>query len=320
MDDPHKETSAHAGADENVEALQRRVAELEGALAERDRALAGLRLELDGLRAMEREQQLLIAILDQCSDFIGLATPDGHVKYLNDAGQKMMGIDGDEAAQRTIVPDYFHPEDLPFVEANILSELRKGGRWAGDYRFRNMKTGALFPVRYTVFSINDSETGEPIALASVTQDLTEQKRAQAEQTRLTEELIRAQAMALELLSTPLIPISDDVVVMPLIGTVDSRRAQQVMENLMQGVVSLRCHTVILDITGVSTVDSAVADALLRAAKGVSLLGARTVLTGISPQVAQTLVGLGIDLHGIITHGTLQSGIAWATAEKSRRAR
>jgi len=113
------------------------------------------------------------------------------------------------------------------------------------------------------------------------------------------------------MSTPLIPITDEVVILPLIGTIDSRRAQQMMEALLEGVARHRARLVILDITGVSVVDTQVAQAFIQAAQAVQLLGAQVMLTGIQPQIAQTLVHLGADLSGIITRGSLQAGIAAA---------
>ncbi len=121
----------------------------------------------------------------------------------------------------------------------------------------------------------------------------------------------AQRDALRELSTPLIPITDDVVIMPLIGTIDSQRAQQVMETLLEGVARHQASLVILDITGVSIVDTQVAQAFIQAAQAVKLLGAQVMLTGIQPQIAQTLVHLGVDLSGIQTRGSLQAGIAAA---------
>ena len=115
----------------------------------------------------------------------------------------------------------------------------------------------------------------------------------------------------------MIPISDDVVVMPLIGTMDSRRAQQVLETVLEGVASSHARVAILDITGVAVVDTQVANALMRAAQAVKLLGAQVILTGIRPEVAQTLVGLGVDLNGIVTQATLQSGIAFAMRQAER---
>jgi rsbT co-antagonist protein RsbR len=146
---------------------------------------------------------------------------------------------------------------------------------------------------------------------ALVRDATEQKQATAEREALQQQLIDAQRNALRELSTPLIPISRDVVIMPLIGTIDSQRAQQVMEALLEGVALHQASLVILDITGVAIVDTQVAQTFIQAAQAVRLLGAQVMLTGIQPQIAQTLVHLGVDLSGIITRGSLQSGIAAA---------
>jgi rsbT co-antagonist protein RsbR len=147
-------------------------------------------------------------------------------------------------------------------------------------------------------------------------DVTERKRAEQERVRLQEEIIRTQTAALAELSTPLIPVSDRVMVMPLIGTVDARRAQDVLDTLLHGIAESKAEVAILDITGVPLVDAQVANGLVRAAHAVQLLGAQVVLTGIRPEVAQTLVGLGVDLSGIITRSTVQSGIAYALERSS----
>lgn len=148
-------------------------------------------------------------------------------------------------------------------------------------------------------------------ILSIWKDITADKQhAFAEQQR-QEELIDQQTAALAELSTPLLTISPTTVVMPLVGAVDSRRVAQIMDALLNGVANSRASIVILDITGVSVVDTQVADAFIRASQAVGLLGAQVVLTGIRPEVAQTLVQLGVDLRSIITRGTLQDGITYA---------
>jgi rsbT co-antagonist protein RsbR len=154
--------------------------------------------------------------------------------------------------------------------------------------------------------------GTVVGVLVVLEDITERKQAEEERARYQEEFIQMQAGMLAELSTPLIPITNDVVVMPLVGSIDSRRAQQVLDTLLHGINERNARVAILDITGVPVVDTHVASALIRAAQAAQLLGARVVLTGIRPEVAQTLVGMGTELHGVVTRSDLQSGIAFAT--------
>jgi anti-anti-sigma regulatory factor len=132
-----------------------------------------------------------------------------------------------------------------------------------------------------------------------------------EHIALQEQVIDAQRSAIRELSTPLIPLSDTVVLMPLVGSIDSQRAQMIMDVLLEGIAEHQARIAIMDITGVQVVDTQVANALIQAAHAVKLLGAETILTGIGPTMAQTLVHLGIDLSTLITKGSLQAGIAQA---------
>ncbi len=154
------------------------------------------------------------------------------------------------------------------------------------------------------------EDGQPKKVTFVV-DITNLKQAQREQQRLQEQIIDAQRADIRELSTPLIPLSDTVMLMPLIGTIDSNRAQMVMEALLEGIAQYQSDVAILDITGVSVVDTQVANALIQSAQAVRLLGARVILTGIGPAMAQTLVHLGVDLSSLETRGSLQSAVVEA---------
>jgi rsbT co-antagonist protein RsbR len=160
------------------------------------------------------------------------------------------------------------------------------------------------------FPLYDEE-GQPYAICGISTDVTDLRRAEVAREALQEQVIAAQRAALRELSTPLIPIAEGVVVMPLIGSMDSVRAGQVMETLLEGVSANRARVAILDITGLPVVDSQVANVLIQAAQAVQLLGADVLLTGIGPEVAQTLVGIGASLSNLHTPGTLQAGIAAA---------
>jgi anti-anti-sigma regulatory factor len=148
-------------------------------------------------------------------------------------------------------------------------------------------------------------------------DTTQRVEAERERAALQEQVIAIQAAALAELSTPLIPVNESTLVMPLIGAVDSRRVQQIMGVLLSGVAESNAASVILDITGVPVVDTQVANALFHAAQAVKLLGAQVILTGIRPEVAQTLVGLGVELNNLITRSRLQDGIAYALRSSSK---
>lgn len=113
------------------------------------------------------------------------------------------------------------------------------------------------------------------------------------------------------ISTPVIPVHDEIIVLPLVGTIDSARSAQIMETLLTGVQQFVAEIVIIDITGVSVVDTSVANHLLQAARAATLLGAHCVLVGISPEVAQAMVHLGVNLNTLTTCSNLQAGIEFA---------
>lgn len=148
----------------------------------------------------------------------------------------------------------------------------------------------------------------------------ERRRAQDERSKLQSEIIAMQVAQLEELSTPLIPITENIVIMPLVGTVDSVRAQRMLQTLLDGIQAQGAAVALIDITGVSVVDTHVANVLVQASQAAQLLGTLVVLTGIRSGVARSLVGLGVDLGRINTRKNLQSGIAFALRHLSERDR
>ncbi len=268
--------------------------------------MVGAVRDISEQKRQENELRIFKAMADTAPDGFGMAIADGTLTYANAAYRDMTGYG--EALVGMNFLDHFSDEDRT-VAIEALTNTAERGEWRGNLNFLR-RDGSIIPIEATGFVTRD-DAGNINAVMGLFRDLTEQRRIEAEREALQEQVIEAQRAALRELSTPLIPVSDDVVIMPLIGTIDTGRAQQVMETLLEGVAHYQSNLAILDITGVSVVDTQVAQALIGAAQAVRLLGAQVMLTGIQPQIAQTLVHLGVDLSGIETRGSLQSGISQA---------
>lgn len=133
-----------------------------------------------------------------------------------------------------------------------------------------------------------------------------------------EQIVSLQRVALQELSAPLIPVMDRITIMPLIGTIDTERAKLIMENLLQGAISHNSEVVLIDITGVPVVDTMVAHHIIQAAEAVRLIGAKCILVGIRPEIAQTIVNLGIDLREFSTKSSLRKGFTSALEITNRK--
>lgn len=132
-----------------------------------------------------------------------------------------------------------------------------------------------------------------------------------------EEVIARQQQELMELSTPVVTLWDGILALPLIGTLDSARTQVVMENLLQRIVETGAAIAILDITGVPTVDTLVAQHLLKTVAAARLMGADCIISGIRPQIAQTIVHLGVDLGNVLTKATLADAFKVALGRTGR---
>ena len=129
--------------------------------------------------------------------------------------------------------------------------------------------------------------------------------------RTREDVIQRQQEEMLELSTPVVKLWEGVLALPMIGTLDSQRTQVVMESLLQRIVETESEIAIIDITGVPTVDTLVAQHLLKTVTAIRLMGADAIISGVRPQIAQTIVHLGLDLQGIVTKANLADALALA---------
>jgi len=175
--------------------------------------------------------------------------------------------------------------------------------------------------------VEDDLTGIEEAINILIDDLThELKQSINMQNELQEKLKKIQEQQKTIvqqqedlmeLSSPVSKVWDNILILPVIGTLDSQRTQVMMENLLQKIVDTGCTMAILDITGVPTVDTQVANHLLKTTTSARLLGADCIISGISPAIAQTIVHLGIDLSAIRTKATLQDAMIYAMKQNKK---
>ena len=136
----------------------------------------------------------------------------------------------------------------------------------------------------------------------------EQAIAQLGETTSARDLLSA---SIRDLSCPVVPVLDGILVMPLVGVIDTERAALLLSTLLSATERHRARMVIVDVTGVPIIDTQVARVLLKVASAIHLLGAETVLVGLRPELAQTIIGLGLDLTSLVTRADLQSAVSYA---------
>ena len=242
-------------------------------------------------------QAFLAAIVETSDDAIYGKTLEGVVLSWNHGAERMYGYAAAEIVGRPVnilvAPD--SPDEVP----QILEKIKRGERVDHFETVRVKKNGESFDVSLTVSPIRDA-SGRIAGASTVARDITEQKR-------LREELIRRAQEILDV-STPVLQVWDGVVVAPFIGTLDTQRAQQFMECLLQRIVETNASVALLDVTGVPAIDTRTAQHLIETITSVRLLGAQAVLTGVRPAIAQTLAHLGINLADVVTRSSLSAGL------------
>ncbi len=271
---------------------------------------AGFVQDLRPQKAQEARLRLFQLLVENAPDGIAFADSTLHIAYANPAFEAMFGYQPTVVGQS--LEQLIAPEDRPRMA--VFAERAQTEDGIRDHICYQRANGQVFTAQFSGLLIRDDD-GNVLGFASINRDITELLQAEQERQVLQERVIAAQQAALRELSTPLMPIAEGVVVMPIIGTIDSTRAQQIMETLLEGINAHTAEIAILDITGVRVVDTQVAAALLRAAQAARLLGAQVVLSGISAEVAQTLVHIGADLREMVAKQSLQQSIAYALNQR-----
>jgi rsbT co-antagonist protein RsbR len=258
---------------------------------------------------IQESQQRLALMVEQTPLAVIEWDLDFQVVAWNPAAEEIFGYTAEEAmghhAAELMVPE----EARPLVNQVWESLLeQEGGTRSTNANFT--KDGREIMCEWYNAPMVDTD-GEVIGVSSMVSDITARKEAEEERERLQQEIIDAQKRAIQELSTPVIPVMDNIIVMPLVGSIDTLRARDIMRTLLGGIRQHKAKVVILDITGVPIMDSGVANHLNKTIQAARLKGATTVVTGISDAVAETIIDLGIDWSKVDTLGDLQTGLLYA---------
>lgn len=286
---------------------------LENRIAELEAELAKTREQVLQAEITRREsQRMLQLVLDTIP--IRVFWKDKELNYLG--CNRLFAQDAGAFTPEEMVGknDYLMgwADQAELYRADDRQVIESGQAKIGYEEPQTTPNGSTIWLRTNKIPLCDS-SGNIFGMLGTYDDITKQKLAEEERQRLQQELIEAQQRAIRELSTPIIPVMERIIVMPLIGSIDTMRARDITRTLLAGIRENRAKVVILDITGVPLVDSGVANHLNKTIQAARLKGARTIVTGVSDAVAETIVDLGIDWGEIETLADLQTGLVVALA-------
>jgi rsbT co-antagonist protein RsbR len=248
--------------------------------------------------ALRRIEQMVNGIADY--EVIRL-DGQGLVRSWNLGAKRLTGYEASEAIGQHVSMFYTDEETRAGqVESELTAAVREGRVEVDGWRIR--RDGSRFWASVSISPIRD-DAGELTGFVKVARDLTERRQQ--------EELVQRQRDEILELSTPVIQVWDRIIVLPLIGTLDSVRAARLTEGLLERIAADLAEVIILDVSGVPAIDSGVARHLLKTVEAARLMGAMSILSGVRPEIAQSIVHLGIDLEGLRSRASLKDALQLA---------
>src|SRR5579859_687088 len=264
-----------------------------------NKASAPIPVELKGMPTLE----LMRTLIENVKDYaIILLDKNGNVLTWNAGAERLKGWKANEIIGQNF-SKFYPPEEV--AKGKTQQELKTAteeGRFE-DEGWRMRKDGSRFWANVIVTALRDKD-GQLLGFGKVTRDLTRPREFEEKLKRQAQEI-------LEMATVPVVQVWEGIVLVPLIGMLDSQRTQQLMERLLHRVTETGSPYAVLDITGVPAIDTQTAQHLIETIAAVRLLGAEVILTGVRPVIAQTLVHLGIDLSNVLTRASLASGLRLA---------
>jgi rsbT co-antagonist protein RsbR len=269
-------------------------------MSDEGKTLVSERLETGKALTLEVQQEMLQLLAESVKEYaITILDPLGHITTWTPAAVRLKGYHPEEIIGQHFSV-FYTQEDVAHGKCEHELEVATREGRLEDEGWRVRKDGTRFWASVVITALRDPH-GNLRGFGKVTRDLTDRKQA--------EERLRLQAQEiLEMATVPLVQVWDGIILVPLIGMLDSARTQQLMERLLQSLTDTGSPVALIDITGVPTIDTQTAQHLLETIKAVRYVGADVVLTGVRPAIAQTLVHLGIDVSGVATRSSLTAGL------------
>lgn len=254
------------------------------------------------LTARHQADVMFRGLLESAPDAMVIVRSDGRIQLVNRQAEELFGYPAAELTGQPIevlVPERFRGRH-PAHRQGYVATPRVRPMGAGLDLFGLRRDGSEFPVE---ISLSPLETDQGLMISAAIRDITERRQQ--------EERLRRQRDEIMELSTPVIQVWDKVLALPIIGTLDTGRAAALTESLLQSIADHQAEVIILDISGVPSIDTQVAQYLLRAVQGATLMGAVSILCGVRPETAQSMVHLGIDLGRLHARNTLRDALQLA---------
>ncbi len=245
------------------------------------------------------DEALIVNAIDELDDLFYVLTPEQKHGEWNRRLSDVTGYSDDELASLDPAT-LFAQEDWETVDETLTDTFETRQRHTVQGRIET-KGGAEIPYEFSFTPLE--RQGELVGVAGIGRDISERLEKDRRLQQLAAE-IRTKSM-------PVVEVWDGVVLTTVVGALDTRQAEMLTEDLLEEIVEVEAAVALIDITGVDAIDTATAQHLIDTINAVNLLGARVVITGISPEIAQTLVQLGIELRNIETQSSLIEGLRLA---------
>ncbi len=252
--------------------------------------------------SLERRYELIFKTINE---WVWETDQRGNMIYTSPRCMDMLGYEPEEVVGMNAT-DFLVEEDKERA-AKLLIEHGMNKTSFNTLRFTHLNRDGKELIIEINGSPNLDDGGNFLGFIGTGRDVTDMVKAENE-IREKLEIISSQQDAIRELSTPIMEVWDDVLVLPIVGVVDTKRSMDIMNSLLDKIVESQSRCVILDVTGVEIVDTRTADYLLKVVQASRLLGAYCVLTGINPAVAQTLVDIGANLSAVKTLRNLKEGL------------